>query len=776
MAKSISVQNNFVGGLKTEFTGLNFPPNACTEADNVVFDITGDITRRSGVNYETNFELQAITTGTNAVNYYRWINAGGEGNTQILVVQTGNTLWFYLTSSATPSSPVSTQLLGSSVNITTYLAPSNTQTTAMAECQFATGNGYLFVYHPDCDPFYCTYSGGVVTASVIPIQIRDFTGTVDGLQSGTNISARPSSLTGEHQYNLQNQGWTSGPSVVTRNTSSVVLQIGSVSIQVPSGLSGFSSGVQVSLIGIGFWSGGYNANFTAQATVTSYSGTTLVVNIYTTSWPGGTMSCTANGVVISTVNTSQISTWFSDVGNYPSNADIWWLFKDDTGVFNPTVTVGEISLPNSPAPQGHYILNAFIQNRSSVSSLVGLTDVDTTVRPRTGAWFQGRVWYAGVDDSTPASGDQNFYTWTENIYFSQIVTSVDQFGQCYQANDPTDENFFDLLPSDGGVIVIQGCGSIYKLFPIQNGLLVFAANGVWFITGSQGIGFSASDYTVTKISAVQSISSTSYVDVQGLPYFWNEEDIYAVMPSQQGGLTVDPLGVGNFLSFYNNIPVQSKRYVRGSYNPITYILEWVYNSSTSASLSPWQFDSAFCINTYNKAVYPYSFAQDGTNYINGLVYMNYPGTTSILEPTFKYLTTVGTNFVFSEENDTTNYVDFFSWNSVGTDYTSNFTTGYSLAGKAVSKWQPTYVMVYSRNDVYTQYTIQGIWDFAVSGNSGKYSTAQLASNFNPNFGMLKRRHKIRGHGESLQLVFESVSGQPFDIMGWSVLQDIEQGV
>jgi len=51
-------------------------------------------------------------------------------------------------------------------------------------------------------------------------------------------------------------------------------------------------------------------------------------------------------------------------------------------------------------------------------------------------------------------------------------------GNCYQVNDPTSDQLFDLLPTDGGVIVIQGCGSIYKLFPLQNALLVFAANGV----------------------------------------------------------------------------------------------------------------------------------------------------------------------------------------------------------------------------------------------------------------------------------------------------------
>ena len=129
-------------------------------------------------------------------------------------------------------------------------------------------------------------------------------------------------------------------------------------------------------------------------------------------------------------------------------------------------------------------------------------------------------------------------------------------------------------------------------------------------------------------------------------------------------------------------------------------------------------------------------------------------------------------------------MDFFSHDSVGVNYLSSFTTAYNLSiapiwpsmTRAIAKWQPIYVMVYSRNTVPTQYIIQGIWDFAISGNSGKYSTQQVIVNNNSNFGMMRRRHKIRGHGESLQLFFQSVTGQPFDIMGWSILSDVERGV
>jgi hypothetical protein len=288
---------------------------------------------------------------------------------------------------------------------------------------------------------------------------------------------------------------------------------------------------------------GYQVNFVG--TVTSYVGTTL-----TTSLTAGTTiygAVSAGTWTIGQSEADKVTAFASDVGSYPSNADVWWAFKDETGVFDPATTADNVTLNSGPAPKGYYVLQAFNLLRGAVSGVTGLTDVTTSKRPKTGTFFQGRVWYAGVD----ATG------FTENIYFSQIIERTEQFGRCFQINDPTSETLFDLLPSDGGIVRIQGCGTVHKLFSIQNGLLVFAANGVWFITGNQGIGFTANDYTVTEISKVQSISSTSFINVQGMPYWWNEEGIYTIVPGQQG-LQVKSLTLQTIASEYDEIPLESK--------------------------------------------------------------------------------------------------------------------------------------------------------------------------------------------------------------------------
>jgi hypothetical protein len=122
-------------------------------------------------------------------------------------------------------------------------------------------------------------------------------------------------------------------------------------------------------------------------------------------------------------------------------------------------------------------------------------------------------------------------------------------------------------------------------------------------------------------------------------------------------------------------------------------------------------------------------------------------------------------------------MDWFSVDGVGITYISTFTTGFNIHGKAAYRWQPEYVYIFSNNKTNTAYTIQGIWDYALNINSGKISSRQIVTNgqtvyISPFFGNLFRRHRIRGRGLVLQLKITSVDGQPFDILGWSIVEHI----
>lgn len=757
------LENDFTGGLKTEFTGLNFPENACTSTENCTFFHTGAVFRRNGFDQELNNTTQIVDRTNKAISTFVWTNAGGDGNTKLFVTQVGATLSFYNISLASVSSPLSTQKLSATINIDTFTATGASSPDGI-ECQYAAGNGYLFVFNSNCDSFYCTYSTGVITAKILNLRVRDFV----GIDEGVADNVRPTSLTPEHTYNLQNQGWLSNVSNGwnASSASNQNVTLGNLTFTVASGILGTTPGQAITFTGS---TGG--GGVSGGGTLVSYSGTTMVINITVINPSGFTGFFTINWNINAAVGSGMLATFNTAAGAYPSNADVWWSFKDSTGAFNPTATLADVTLSSGPAPKGSYILTAFNQQRTSVSGVAALTDISTASRPKTGTWFQGRVFYAGVDSSQPPTGDEPFYTWTETIYFSQIATSTAEFEKCYQTNDPTSETLFDLLPSDGGTIVIQGSGSIYKLFPITNGLLVFAANGIWFITGSTGIGFTATDYTVSKVSAIQNISSTSYIDILGYPMFWNEEGIYAVsMDTGQQGLTVNSVTLNTIKQFYDAIPLQSKKFARGSYNPITGQVQWIYRSTNESDVtSRYSFDSALTLSMFTQAFYPWTLPTSGPR-IHDVTYIVGPGGVSSPLPLFKYFNSTGFNtFTFAEERDNVNWKD---WNSTGSpvDYTSFFVTGYRLHGDAQRKWQPGYVYVYSDNAQTTSYKIGGRWNYAISGNSGKFSTVQIVTNnVNPNnFSKLHRRHKIRGMGTVLQLNIASVSGKPFHIDGWSV--------
>lgn len=765
---NLAVENNFTKGLVTEYTGLNFPENAATDTDNCLYDVLGDVSRRLGIDFEENFSTTHIDKTDKALSTFLWKNAGGDGTTQILVNQIGGTLHFYLASSATNSVPLSGTKLVSTVDFSTFqVDPASSP--EQVECQFSSGNGYLFVYHPNCQPFFCSYSSGTITANSIDLKIRDFTGV---LEPGVPVSDRPTVLTNPHLYNLINQGWTQGSPWLATSVGSdpAVGPSGLQPFVVAAGITGVNIGDQVNIVtinGEGVPGFGIQAGTAVMAgVVSSYVGTTLTINIQ-----GDLLAARGKFLgpyKIYPYNKGYINTWNAGLGNFPSNADVWWYFKNPSNVFDPVTTINQVTLNTGNAPRGHFVLDAFKLTRSLVSTVNGIDDVITTVRPRTGCWFQGRVWYAGTDASAQKTATTDFYTWTENIYFSQIVTGPEQFGACHQLNDPTSETLFDLLPTDGGVITIQDAGAIHKLFPVNNGLLVFASNGVWFITGSQGIGFTANDYTVTKVSSIQSVSGTSFVDVQGVPFFWNEEGIYSIAGKD---LSVDSLTVSTIATFYDEIPLTCKKFARGAYHAVDYVVQWVYKSTEPESiLDRYTYDKILNYNVHTKAFYPYT-VDTSVGSINGINYIVGSGGLGTPPPAFKYLSTK----LFSPNIYSLSFADerldtYLDWNTE--DYESYFVTGYKVHGKGLTKFQVPYVVMYSRDMGDNSYNVQSIWDFAIDPNSGKYSAPQRVNIWKPRFGMHIKRLRIRGMGRVLQLKVFSSTGKPFDLMGWAVQETI----
>src|SRR5688572_20893675 len=115
------VDNQFIQGLVTEFTGLNFPDKACIDTDNCVFDKTGLVSRRFGINYEANFDIEFKDRAGKALSTYYWQNVTGDGTVFLYVVQVGSDLMFYDASAATTSNPISDQKLEPEIDLLDFV-------------------------------------------------------------------------------------------------------------------------------------------------------------------------------------------------------------------------------------------------------------------------------------------------------------------------------------------------------------------------------------------------------------------------------------------------------------------------------------------------------------------------------------------------------------------------------------------------------------------------------------------------------------------------------
>lgn len=680
----ISVSNNFIGGLITEAPFLGFPPNGCTETLNCEHTLVGSINRRLGFDYEINHSTKTIDRSDKAIVSYLWRDVSGDGELSLLVLQVGDTLYFY---DASTTRPLSSKALSDTVDISSFQT-SGSPAVDTQECQFASGNGKLLVVHPYTEAFYVSYDSNMqtFTSTEVKLYIRDFERIEDNLDIDERPTTSYSGMSVEHHYNLLNQGWT-------------------------------------------------NAN---------------------------------------------LQDWDSDQTTMPSNADVMSYFKNTDNEFDTDTIEKETPfIGNTPAANGHYVLNVFDKDRSSASGLIIPNETSTFQRASTVAFFTGRVFYAGINTEDLSS----------NVYFSQIIEDDSQYGSCHQINDPTSDKLFDELPSDGGVIPIQEAGTILKLVTVPGALIAFSSNGVWSIAGSTGLGFTANDYSVTKLSSIPTLTSTSFVDVDGLPIWWNLEGIYRLGASQNG-FTIESITNKTIKTFYQSIPPSEKRSARGYYNPVTNVVQWLYKSTESASLDEYyNFDRILNLNILSGSFYVWTIPdtdykihavftlenRGGAVSLEDVLDNNEDNVTDnnidnvqvwaigdgIVVPSFKYVLSNDTDFTFAETRST----EYIDWAEDGEDlnYTSTFTTGYAAQGEGLTNFQNNYVVFYSAED--SQYFVRGIWNFGNSGNSGQWSTTQIVNANDLN--VVGRRLKIRGQGKVLQIQIKSMEGEPFDIKGWS---------
>lgn len=287
-------------------------------------------------------------------------------------------------------------------------------------------------------------------------------------------------------------------------------------------------------------------------------------------------------------------------GKYPQKAKSWWVGKMVNITFGVTqfsaVEYDTAYVGSTLAPLGTFILEAFRKDRSGVSGVSGLSVEVENSRPTAVAFSAGRV----------------FYGFKNKIMFSQLIEDdLTVAENCFQEADPTAEKINDLIATDGGVIPILESSTIFTIKAFQNALFVFSSAGVWALGGSAiGSGFSATDFSLYKVTEAGALSPRSVCSVVGTPVWWSKLGIFTLTPDQQKqGYSATNLLENKLQLFYNDIPPLSKLYATGAYDKTKKVLTWIYNDMDAPiGDNPYVCNRVLNFDTILKAFYPYTVA------------------------------------------------------------------------------------------------------------------------------------------------------------------------
>jgi len=512
-----------------------------------------------------------------------------------------------------------------------------------------------------------------------------------------------------------------------------------------------------------------------------------------------------------------ITEYKTAIGRYPGNNKQWFLGKTAVeegayriGDFNP-VLLNKAHVGTSRAPRGHYIINAFNIDRSGVSGVSGISPDVKLYGPTSVAFFSGRAWWFSRN----------------GVYFSQILTDKNKAGQCFQEADPTAEDISELIASDGGYIPIPAADEILRGIEIGNGIMAFARNGVWLISGTDR-GFSATEYQVTKISAIGTDAPNSIVMAGDVIYWWSKVGIQRTTQASgqfgpiPGAYSSENISAQTVDTLFKDVSPDSRRFVKGIFDPATNTIYWAYRTddfpfdygynrflnldTQIGAFFPWSLPAGnypFICGTFltpelNILSNSVSVTASGSTVTASSVTVTAQGTELSAKPTFLYFVcavnqgsayrfTLGT---FSNDE----FVDWESYDATGVTYSSFVESGYEILEDAFRKKQVTYLTVLFRQTE-ENFVVSGDdyepdkpsscyltvkWDWTTSGDTGKWSqkrqvyrhrrlpvAAPPDLEFNTGTKVVYTKNKIRGTGRSLQFRLETDErGKNFDLLGW----------
>jgi hypothetical protein len=492
----------------------------------------------------------------------------------------------------------------------------------------------------------------------------------------------------------------------------------------------------------------------------------------------------------------------------------WYAGRDADGNYD-AAEWAKIYTGNTLTGNGHYVLEFFSKNRQSVSGLSGLTQ-GTEVeegRFKAVAAFSGRVFYSGLTSAKNAG----------KILYTKQLDNITEADRCYQQNDPTSEDFSDLLDTDGGVIVIPDATNIQKLHVFGSTLLAFAENGVWQISGVDGV-FRSTQYSVSRVSEVGISNAKTFVSVEGVPIWWSKQGIHTLsMDSISSKGQEQNLSISTIQSFFDLIDNNAKNQCESVYDKTNKRVHWFYpNNGESLDNKK---SRVLTLDIAIQSFYPWEVTDKANNdkFIIGSSY--YSGLGSDFRD-IDVITSTGDDVVTTDGDDVivnkltqvaeaeSSVVlmiydgasgkmtmglfagtDFLDWGE--SDYSSYAEAGYDYMGDLLLKKNAPYIQVYLRPTETgfdgsstagfdpireSGLLVSSYWDFRTQTSSNPQQAYRLKYMPIPDptnlavwdypENVVTTRLKMRGRGRNMRLRFQSEQGKDFVLLGFGVINAI----
>ncbi len=528
-------------------------------------------------------------------------------------------------------------------------------------------------------------------------------------------------------------------------------------------------------------------------------------------------------------NTKVLDTFQSDTGgSWPELNNPWHAGKDPTADEKFKTKLWErAGRGNTLIANGHFILDLYNKQRANAYNndpLNNEASISTTQIPdeaeanrfSTVVSYAGRAWLSGINSSSNGS----------KVFFTKVITSIEDFDKFYSVNDPTSEDLSDLLANDGGVIDLPQASRITALFEWGNSLLVFAENGVWEIKGIDGV-FKATEYAVTRVRGTDGLVYTStLVDVEGVPFWWGPTGIYTIQGDQ---ITTNPTGVDlgkdTIQTFWEDIGAAFRSKAKGAYDKLNKRILWLYGDDATVDF---KFNRILWYDTVLQAFFPWDISDEpsNTNYILGAHYFSGLGSTTTTydvwtnNDTDDVLTNASVDDVVQDiatevadasrlvfiirdgstgtvgfgEFDSTTYKD---WSTI--DYDAYAKAAYIFDTDLTTRKKNIYVTTFfdRTEDGFTgaspnftptnqsKCTLKAYWDDKTTASSSKEVYRLLKpvvadegdlTAFNYPSTTVVTRNRIRGRGRYLVLEFRNTPGKQFSLIGYEVINAKNQGL